>query len=94
MKFDNFITHILIIFAVIFFNVFLFYGCATQSANPVMPKYNTDQQKACARQCQQTYAFCNSGCAEMKGGLTTAKQREKCLNNCNQILADCYSTCE
>jgi len=83
-----------IIITVLFFNIVFLNSCATQQANPVMPKYNTNQQKSCARECQHTYALCNSGCSEMEGGLTTAKQREKCLNNCNQILADCYTTCE
>jgi len=74
--------------------VLILLGCATQGPVPVMPKYITEEGKACARLCQQTYPQCNLACSEMVGGLTTAKQREKCLNNCNQTLKDCYLTCE
>jgi hypothetical protein len=75
--------------------VFIFAGCATtQTSAPPMPKYTTDAEKACARTCQSTYAQCNIGCGGMIGGMTTALQRKQCLDNCNQTLRDCYSSCE
>ncbi len=70
------------------------FGCTPQSPVPPMPKFETDQGKMCARSCQSTYAQCNQACSQMIGGATTARQRKQCLSNCNQILSDCYSTCE
>jgi hypothetical protein len=69
-------------------------GCATQNPVPKMPNFTTDESKSCARLCQSTYANCNMACSQMIGGARTASQREQCLNNCNQTLADCYSTCK
>jgi hypothetical protein len=66
----------------------LFSACA-QSTVPVMPELKTEHAKECARDCQTTYSQCNMACSEM--GLAT---RSKCLDNCNQILKDCYVTCE
>lgn len=65
-------------------------GCVTQQPAPTMPKFTTDKGKACARECQATYAVCNQGC----GISRNSSQREKCFNNCNQILGECYTTCE
>jgi hypothetical protein len=72
----------------------LFIGCSTQSSPPAMPKLTTDRAKACARECQAINSECVEACSQMVGGMTTAMQRSKCLDNCNQTLADCYSTCE
>ena len=69
-------------------------GCATQTPVTVMPRFTTEAGRACARNCQATYAQCSNACSGMVGGAATAKQREQCLNNCNQILKDCYSSCE
>lgn len=74
---------------------FVMAGCATQTAVPVMPQFTTEAGKACARNSQATYSQCNLACGEMRvKGLTTTKQREQCLNNCNQILKDCYTSCK
>ena len=73
---------------------FVMAGCATQNAVPVMPKFTTESGKACARACQATYSQCTMACSQMIGGATTARQRGKCLNNCNQVLEDCYLSCE
>ncbi len=59
-----------------------------------MPKFATEKGKACARSCQATYSQCSFACSQMIGGVATAQQRQQCLNNCNTILDDCYSTCE
>jgi len=71
-------------------------GCAllTQSSAPIMPEFSTEQGKSCARSCQTIYSQCNQSCGAMVGGTRTASQREKCFNNCNQVLSDCYLTCE
>jgi len=70
-------------------------GCAgVQTPAPTMPNFKTENGKACARSCQATYAQCNQGCSLMVGGARTASQREQCLNNCNQTLRECYTTCE
>ena len=69
-------------------------GCSTQSPPPAMPKFTTDQGKACARECIAINSQCIEACSKMVGGTTTAMQRAQCLDNCNQTLADCYSTCE
>ncbi len=68
-------------------------GCAT-SPLPVMPKFTTDKSKACARTCQATYAQCNAPCGQITGGIPGVTERSQCLGNCNQVLSDCYSTCE
>lgn len=75
--------------------VFILFGCPQpQTPAPAMPKLTTEQSKSCARSCQSMYAQCNTGCSQMVGGVATAAQRRQCLDNCNQILKECYSTCE
>ncbi len=69
--------------------IVLFLSGCSQSTVPVMPEFTTENGKICARDCQSTYSQCNMACSDM--GLAT---RSKCLDNCNQILKDCYSTCE
>ncbi len=44
----------------------LLVGCATpQEPAPTMPKFVTEKIKACARECQSTYARCNTGCSQI-----------------------------
>ena len=76
--------------------VVLLSGCALtpQTPAPAIPELTTSEAKACARTCQSIYAQCNLACSQMVGGAATAQQRKQCLNNCNQTLADCYSTCK
>lgn len=75
--------------------VFIVAGCTTsQTKVPVMPKYDVQEERACARSCQAIYAQCNNGCGQMTGDRQTANQRRQCLDNCNQILKDCYSSCK
>ena len=84
--------------------LFLLTGCAVvaeltetvpvQSAIPVMPEFATDAGKACARSCQANFTAGNVSCGLMTGGADTARQRAQCFNNSNQMLAECYSTCE
>ncbi len=62
-----------------------------QSEAPAMPELVTDVGKACARSCQANYAAGNQSCGLI---VNSAPQRAQCLNNSNQILAECYSTCE
>jgi hypothetical protein len=68
------------------------FGCTAQQQVPAMPQFTTKEGKGCARECQLIYAQCNGGCSQMIG--LAVKQRKQCLNNCNQVLTDCYSTCE
>ena len=65
-------------------------GTPVQSEAPAMPELVTDVGKACARSCQANYTAGNQSC----GLVNNARQRAQCLNNSNQILAECYSTCE
>ena len=78
----------------VIFLTFIILGCATQTNATVMPQFTTENCKECARNCQMIYAQCNEACSQMVGGATTARQREQCLNNWNQILKDCYWSCE
>jgi hypothetical protein len=71
----------------------IFLGCV-QATIPNMPTLSTDKEKTCARECQAIYSQCTSPCGRMEGGPRTANQREQCLNNCNIVLSDCYSTCK
>jgi len=65
-------------------------GCASQAAVPVMPQFTTEAGKECGRICQGTYSQCTGGC----GPIVSNSQRRQCLNNCNQILKDCYTSCK
>ena len=65
-----------------------------QTSVPLMPHFTTEEEKACARSCQETYAQCIQGCNTMSGGAITAEHHNQCLENCNQMLKDCYSTCK
>jgi len=69
-------------------------SCAPQTVVPSMPKFDTQQGKACGRQCQVIYNQCIAACSEMIGGAATRQQRRVCLDNCNITIGDCYSTCE
>ncbi len=73
--------------------VFALFGCATQSSVPVMPKYETQVERACARACQDTYSKCNPVCSQFNDSFFFGKQK-RCLDNCTQVLKDCYSSCE
>jgi len=72
--------------------VFVLLGCATQSSVPVMPKYDTQPERACARACQDLYSRCNPVCSQFNDSLLFGKQK-RCLDNCSQVLSDCYSSC-
>ncbi len=70
-------------------------ACAgIQAPAPTMPQFATEDGKACARSCQAMYVDANQSCSLMVGGARTAAQREQCFNSSNQMLAECYSTCE
>ena len=70
-------------------------GCASPGTVPNMPTFNTVDGKYHARECQASYAACVSACSREVGyGAVGAYQRKKALNNCNEILEDCYKTCE
>ena len=71
-------------------------GCAyTQTEAPTMPRVTSQQSKTCLRDCQAINANCVDACSKIvRGGMPAASQRQKCLDNCNRKLGDCYSTCE
>jgi len=74
--------------------IFILVGCATQGNVPAMPKYETQSERACARKCQDTFAQCNLPCTQYQDGFLFPKKGKRCLDNCNQVLRDCYSSCE
>ena len=55
-------------------------GCASV---PEMPKYETNKEKACARQCQATHAQCMIG-----------RKRLASRTACGQLLGQCYESCK
>jgi len=69
-------------------------GCAAQTSTPTMPPVMTAEAKTCARSCQENYTQCEQACSEMIGHAATARQRYKYMTDCEQILQDCYVTCE
>jgi len=70
-------------------------GCASSKTNvPVMPKYNNQAGKGCAKSCREVYNQCNMGCSQMLEGGATASQQRQCLDNCNRTLKGCYSRCK
>ncbi len=69
-------------------------GCAAQTPTPTMPPLMTAEAKTCARSCQATYPQCEQACGEMVGHAAIARQRYKCMTDCEQVLQDCYVTCE
>ena len=73
--------------------VFVLMGCAMQGNVPVMPTYETQVERACARTCQDVYSRCNPVCSQFDDSFLFGKQK-RCLDNCNQVLKDCYSSCE
>jgi hypothetical protein len=74
---------------------FIVVGCASsQTSVPVMPKYDNQAEKGCAKSCQVTYNQCNMGCSQMLDGGATGSQHRQCLGNCNQNLKGCYSRCK
>jgi len=70
----------------------LTWGCA-QNRIPEMPNFTTQEQKICGQKCLSIHTRCSAACAEMFDDAKTVKQREKCQNNCNIVLEDCYDTC-
>ena len=68
-------------------------GCV-QSKVQEMPVFNTADGKFHARECQLAYAACVSACRQEVGGIPALYQRKANLENCQQILEDCYKTCE
>ena len=72
----------------------MFTGCMTQTEIPRMPTFTTEKERTCARECQNIYSQCITGCSQMTGGAPAARQREQCLDNCNIALEDCYRTCK
>lgn len=71
----------------------MFCGCA-QNRVPDMPKFTTEEQKACGQRCLSIHSRCSAACGEMFGGAQTENQLKKCQNNCNSVLGDCYETCK
>jgi hypothetical protein len=60
-------------------------GCGPDPA-PQMPTYQTEQGKATARECLQTYNNCTLPCYAMRSN--------SCVHRCNHTLAGCYATAE
>ncbi len=74
---------------------FVLTGCAVkQKPSPVMPYFETKEAKACGISCKATVTQCNLNCSHIDASEVTVSQRVQCFNNCNQILAECYSNCE
>jgi hypothetical protein len=73
--------------------IFVLMGCAAQGNVPVMPNYETQVERACARTCQDIYSRCSPACGHFNDSWLFGKQK-RCLDNCNQVLKDCYSSCE
>jgi hypothetical protein len=73
--------------------VFVLLGCGTVATVPVMPNFTTAEEKACARDCQAIYAQCTQPCSQMSDGIIW-QPYTRCVNNCNQTLKDCYSSCQ
>jgi hypothetical protein len=78
--------------ALLIFGLLLLAGCAGNKV-PVMPKYNTQPERACARTCQDAYVKCDAPCAQLRDGLVRRTGAE-CTANCIQMLKDCYASCE
>ena len=68
-------------------------GCASQPTVPKMPWFTTTEGKQHARECHAAYIACVSSITQTLSGLS-AWEREGGLNNCRQLLKDCYETCE
>jgi hypothetical protein len=60
-------------------------GCRSEPA-PRMPPLQTEQGKANARVCLQTYNNCTLPCYAMRS--------EACMRRCNDALASCYAIAE
>jgi len=66
---------------ILIIGVLVLMGCTTQSHVSVMPKYATEAERICARNCQGIYAQCNNSCSRMSGDFapTADRQRKRCL---------------
>jgi hypothetical protein len=71
----------------------IFVGC-TQNRVPDMPNFTTEEQKTCGQKCLSIHSRCSAACGEMFGDPQTENQLQKCQNNCNSVLGDCYDTCK
>jgi hypothetical protein len=60
-------------------------GCGPDPA-PRMPDFKTEQGKANARACLQTYNNCTLPCYAMRSN--------SCVHRCNDALASCYAASE
>ena len=60
-------------------------GCGPDPA-PRMPDFKTEQGKANARACLQTYNRCTPMCYAMASN--------SCVHRCNDALASCYAASE
>jgi len=60
-------------------------GCGPDPA-PRMPDFKTEQGKANARSCLQTYNNCTRFCYAMASN--------SCVHRCNDALASCYALAE
>jgi hypothetical protein len=60
-------------------------GCGPDPA-PRMPDFKTEQGKANARACLQTYNSCTPLCYAMRSN--------SCIHRCNEALASCYAASE
>ena len=57
---------------------------------PARPKVTSQIGKACLKDCEAIHDNCVDACSKTR----QTSQREKCFDNCNKKLGDCYSTCE
>ncbi len=80
--------------AVILVVMLFTYGCGSSLTSiPNMPSFTANAEKVCARSCQKTYVDCTQSYSMMATGLVYEKN-DSIFSNCNQILGECYSTCE
>ena len=68
------------------------WGCSTGKAPdvPPMPKYQTRGGRACARQCQQTYAQCARSFSVALGVVSRETGYKQCATN----QGACYASCK
>ena len=65
-------------------------GCASSVPMPNSPEYNTSKGRQCATECQRKYEGCVQAW-KYTGSFSSASTER--VNECRQILADCYQFC-
>ena len=70
--------------------VFLLLGCATLIPMPESPQYNTSKGRLCAVECQRKYEGCVQAW-KYTGSFSSASNER--VNECRQILGECYQFC-